>query len=330
MSPAGTEYPFTATFTVEPYLKGVRIDSFLVRHLRNYTSYRMQRLVRAGQVRIEGTVAESSDRVYDGQTVEVRLIEPPDHLLPAESRPLEIVHEDPWLVVVNKPADMVVHPCGQYANGSLANALQAHFDLQTPLPGLVRPGVVHRLDRLTSGVIVLTKDHLAHRRLSIHFQESRISKSYLALVHGVIAEDKGDIRLPIGNHPSGKTILVSTSAEALDPRPARTKFEVVQRFDRFTLVRAMPVTGRLHQIRIHLASIGHPIAADEFYGPAAVLRQKDVLNGQATDAEAALLSRQALHAHTLQFIHPIRRELVSYTAPLAGDIQRVLDLLHSM
>jgi len=147
-------YPFSAELVVEPYLRGVRIDSFLVRHFRNYTPYRMQRLVRAGQVRIEGVLAESDSRVYPGQTVSVRLLEPPDHLLPPEPRDLEIIYEDSWLIVVNKPADLVVHPCGNYVTGSLANALQAHFDTQTSLRGLIRPGVVHRLDRLTSGVMV--------------------------------------------------------------------------------------------------------------------------------------------------------------------------------
>jgi len=164
----------------------VRIDSFLVRHFRNYTPYRMQRLVRACQVRIEGVVAETDDRVYRGQAVEVRLIEPPDHLLPPEPREIEILFEDSWLVVVNKPADIVVHPCGNYVSGSLANVLQAHFDSQTQLRGLVRPGIVHRLDRLTSGVMVCTKDHLAAPQIVDPFRTGRVLKNYLALVHGVM------------------------------------------------------------------------------------------------------------------------------------------------
>jgi 23S rRNA pseudouridine1911/1915/1917 synthase len=335
-------YPFSAELTVESYLHGVRIDSFLVRHFRNYTPYRMQRLVRAGQVRIEGVTAETDDRVYKGQSVAVRLVEPPDHLLPPEPRDLEILFEDIWLIVINKPAGMVVHPCGSYVSGSLANALQAHFDRQTPLRGLVRPGIVHRLDRLTSGVMVCTKDHLAHRKLSIHFEEGRVCKTYLALVHGVVADDRGEVNLPIGQWPGGGTIRMSTAPDSVAPRESRTVYEVVERFDRFTLVRAQPHTGRLHQIRVHLAGIGHPVVADEFYSPAAVLRVEDLAgshfgNGHpaengappSSSAAAVLLSRQALHASSLRFVHPITRDVVTFEAPLAADIRGTLDLLRT-
>lgn len=333
------DYPFTAELTVESYLHGVRIDSFLVRHFRNYTPYRMQRLVRAGQVRIEGVAAEADGRVYKGQRVEVRLVEPPDHLLPPEPRELEILFEDSWLIVINKPPDLVVHPCGNYVTGSLANALQAHFDCQTPLRGLVRPGIVHRLDRLTSGVMVCTKDHLAHRKLSIHFEEGRVLKTYLALVHGVVGEERGEIELPIGQWPGGGTIRMSVAPDAVDARPSRTQFEVAERFERFTLVRARPHTGRLHQIRVHLAGIGFPVVADEFYSESGVLRAADTLpararesrpnghNGEGHPQDEILLARQALHAHSLRFVHPITRDVVTFEAPLAPDIQRTLDYL---
>jgi 23S rRNA pseudouridine1911/1915/1917 synthase len=325
-------YPFSAELVVEAYLRGVRIDSFLVKHFRNYTPYRMQRLVRAGQVKIEGVIAESDSRVYPGQSVSVRLIEPPDHLLPCEPLDLEILYEDSWLIVLNKPADIVVHPCGNYVTGSLANALQAHFDNQTKLRGLVRPGIVHRLDRLTSGVIVCTKDHLAHRQLGIHFEQGRIRKTYLALVHGVVPDDRGEVDLPIGQFPGGGTIRMSTSPEAIDPRASRTRYVVLERFDRFTLVEAQPLTGRLHQIRVHLASIGYPIAADEFYSPSAVLRASDVAVhfSEALDENRILMSRQALHAQTLRFVHPITRDVVTFEAPLAADMQRTLDLLRAI
>lgn len=335
------EYPFTAELTVENYLHGVRIDSFLVRHFRNYTPYRMQRMVRAGQVRIEGVVAETDNRVYKGQSVEVRLVEPPDHLLPPEPRDLEVLFEDSWLIVVNKPPDIVVHPCGNYVTGSLANALQSHFDRQTQLKGLVRPGIVHRLDRLTSGVMVCTKDHLAHRKLSIHFEQGRVLKNYLALVHGVLSDERGEINLPIGQWPGGGTIRMSTAPDAVEARPSRTAFEVVERFERFTLVRAQPHTGRLHQIRVHLAGIGYPVVADEFYSPGSLLKAGDVsgggANGHARGAVAGaiaagdevLLARQALHARSLRFVHPITREVVTFEAPLPADMQKTIDLLRA-
>ncbi len=337
---ASLAYPFAAELTVESYLHGVRIDSFLVRHFRNYTPYRMQRLVRAGHVRIEGVIAETDDRVYKGQSIAIKLVEPPDHLFPPDPRDIEILYEDSWLIVVNKPPDIVVHPCGNYVSGSLANVLQAHFDRQTPLKGLVRPGIVHRLDRLTSGVMVCTKDHLAHRKLSIHFEQGRVLKNYLALVHGVVPDDTGEVNLPIGEWPGGGTIRMSTAPDAVDPRPSRTIYEVVERFDRFTLVRAQPHTGRLHQIRVHLAGIGFPVVADEFYSPASMLSFNDVVksspgNGHAPGngssasppADEVLLSRQALHARSLRFVHPITREVVTFEAPLAPDMQRTLDVL---
>lgn len=324
-------YPFSAELVVEAYLRGVRIDSFLVKHFRNYTPYRMQRIVRAGHVKIEGVIAESDSRVYPGQSVSVRLIEPPDHLLPPEPRDLEILYEDSWLIVLNKPADIVVHPCGNYVTGSLANALQAHFDSQTQLRGLVRPGIVHRLDRLTSGVIVCTKDHLAHRQLGIYFEQGRIRKTYLAIVHGVVLDDQGEVDMPIGQFPGGGTIRMSTAPDAIDPRASRTKYEVIERFERFTLVQAQPLSGRLHQIRVHLASIGYPIAADEFYSPAAVLRTSDIAtpSPESSDGDEVLMTRQALHAQTLRFVHPITREVVTFEAPLATDMQRTLDVLRA-
>ncbi|MBS0264348.1 MAG: RluA family pseudouridine synthase [Planctomycetes bacterium] len=328
--------------TVENYLHGVRVDSFLVRHFRNYTPYRMQRLIRAGQIRIEGVVAESEDRVYRGQTVQVRLIEPPDHLLPPEPRDLQIIHEDEWLIVVNKPPDIVVHPCGNYVSGSLANVLQAHFDKQTQKKGLVRPGIVHRLDRQTSGVMVCTKDHLAHRKLGIHFEEGRVLKNYLAIVHGRIPDDRGEINLPIGEWPGGGTIRMSTAPDAVDARASRTLYEVVERFDRFTLVRAEPHTGRLHQIRVHLAGIGFPVISDDFYSHSGRFTLEELRRAPAESPTPAgetgdqtysdtteLLNRQALHAFSLRFQHPITRDLVTFVAPLAADMERVLALLRS-
>jgi len=328
-------FPFTAELTVEEYLHGVRIDRFLVRHFRNYTPYRMQRLVRAGQVRIEGVPATTGDRVFQGQQISIRLLEPPDYLFPSEPLPLNILYEDPWLIVVNKPAGLVVHPCGRHLTGSLANALQAHFDTQTQLRGLVRPGVVHRLDRLTSGVMVCTKEHLAHRRLSIHFQESRVSKAYLALVHGIVEPDQGEVRLHIGQTPGPKTIRMSTAPDAVAPKAACTRFEVLERFDGYSLVKASPVTGRLHQIRVHMAGIGHPIVADEFYSPSAELWAAELPQSGAGEAlsdetDRALLTRQALHASELRFVHPIGREVMTFEAPLATDMAEVLRRLQGV
>jgi 23S rRNA pseudouridine1911/1915/1917 synthase len=190
--------------------------------------------------------------------------------------------------------------------------------------------------------MVCTKDHLAHRKLSIHFEQGRVLKNYLALVHGVMRDDRGEVNLPIGQWPGGGTIRMSTAPDSVDPRPSRTLYEVVERFADFTLVRAQPHTGRLHQIRVHLAGIGYPVVADEFYSPASTLSVSDLVSGNmdsphvnhssgvAPLEDILLLSRQALHARNLRFVHPITGELVTFEAPLAPDMQRALVALREL
>jgi len=337
-----TPFPFTAELIVERYLSGVRVDSFLVRHFRNYTPFRMQRIVRAGLVKIDGTTVEIDERVYRGETVTVRLIEPPDKLHAPQPIPLRVVFEDPWIVVVDKQPGQITHPAGALQTGTLCNALQFHFDGQTAWPGLLRPGIVHRLDRMTSGLIVVTKDHLSHRQLSIQFQKERVKKTYLAVVEGVVACDRGTIDLPIGTSPEAESVLMSCQPEAGDPRPSVTDFEVVERFSSHSLVRARPRTGRNHQIRLHLAAIGHPLVGDEFYGPFGQIKltkaeyealRRRPSNGQAGgegDEETIDVkdggpgSRHALHAHRLEFEHPILGGRVAFESPLPADIRALI------
>ncbi|MGH7200283.1 MAG: RluA family pseudouridine synthase, partial [Planctomycetaceae bacterium] len=197
--------PFTAELIVEPYLSGVRIDTFLARHFRNYTSWRMMRMVRAGLAWVDDAPAAAEQRVFRGQRVRIRLVEPPDKLIGPQPGPLDVLYEDPWLVAVNKPAGQVVHPVADWQTETLSNVLQGHFDRQAARPGLLRPGFVHRLDRETSGVILCAKEHLAHRRLSLQFQKNRVRKAYVALVEGVLESDHGTIDLPIGRRPGRRS-----------------------------------------------------------------------------------------------------------------------------
>lgn len=329
--------PPVLTFRVESYLAGVRIDTFLERHLRNYSLYRLQRMLRAGAARVEGVLAELETRVQRGQEVSVRLIEPPDDLMPAESAPLDIVYDDPWIMAINKPPGMVVHPCGQYATGSLANYLQAWFDARTPRPGLIRPGIVHRLDRLTSGVLCIAKEHLGNRGLAMAFENGRVSKTYLALVHGRVSADRGVVKVAIGNTPGKRTILMSTRPDAVDPRPSQTGYEVVERYRNCSLVRCRPLTGRLHQIRVHMAHIGHPLLADEFYSRSswytahdAALTERDPGSGSRGEVDEIWLDRQALHAESLTVLHPIRNEMMTFAAPLADDMRAAILKLRSL
>lgn len=287
-------------FVVEPYLSGVRVDSFLAKHLRNYTTWRLHRMVVAGLVEVNQLPAEATQRVFRGQTVRVRLTEPPDKLLDAEPTNFEIVYEDPWLLVVDKPAGVVAHPVGQFQTGTLTQALQCHLDAESAVRGLLRAGIVHRLDRMTSGLMVVTKDHHAHRLISLDFQASRLKKSYLALVEGCVDADEQTIELPIGMRPGGRSVLMSAKPDARKPRKARTKVTVLERRRGVTAVECELFTGRNHQIRVHMAEIGHPVLGDEFYGPHGSIRSEP-----RVDNEPVNNVRHALHAARLEFCHPI-------------------------
>ncbi|MDA1054552.1 MAG: RluA family pseudouridine synthase [Planctomycetota bacterium] len=301
-----------AELIVEKSLHGLRVDHFLARHFRNYTTFRLARLVRAGAVTIERAPATPEARVFRDQRVAVRFMEPPDKLYPPNPQPLEILFEDAWLVVVNKPAGLITHPVANFQSGTLANVLQAHLDEQTRRPGMLRPGIVHRLDRMTSGAIVIAKDHRSHTGLSIQFQSHQVVKQYLALVEGHLSSNSGSIDRPIGRCP-GKGVLMSTGTDARNRKPALTHFRVLKNYTHATLVEARPQTGRNHQIRVHLATIGHPILGDEFYGAFGLIKP-----GSST-AHPDQPSRHALHADRIGFEHPISRDRLEIIAPPPAD-----------
>ncbi len=303
---------------VEPYLSGVRIDSFLAKQLRNYTTWRLHRMVAAGMACVDGIPAATDQRVFRNQHVSLKLIEPPDKLLEPIDLPLTIVYEDPWLIVIDKPAGLVAHPVGDFQDGTLSNALQYYLDLQTALKGMLRPGVVHRLDRMTSGLIVTAKDHLAHRLLSIDFQQGKLSKSYVALVDGSPDFEQRLIELPIGQRPGTNTVLMSARADARNARPAKTKVTVIDRFASHSLMECVLFTGRNHQIRVHLSDLGYPIAGDEYYGPRGTIRKSPRFDGDEPTED-----RHALHAASLGFFHPILREWMQFRTQPPRDFWEV-------
>lgn len=294
-------------FTVEPYLSGVRIDSYLAKQLRNYTPWRLHRMVAEGVARVDDFPADPNQRVFRNQRVSLVLIEPPDKLLEPIDLPLAIVYEDPWLIVVDKPAGLVAHPVGDFQDGTLSNALQHYLDQQTRYKGTLRPGVVHRLDRMTSGLIVTAKEHLSHRLLSIDFQHGKLAKSYVALVQGSPHFEQKLIELPIGQRPGGNSVLMSARPDAKNSRPAKTKVRVIERFQRHSLLECILFTGRNHQIRVHLSDIGFPVAGDEYYGPHGMIRKSPRFEDDEPVEE-----RHALHAASLGFFHPILREWMQF------------------
>ena len=265
-------------------------------------------MVSAGCAQVDDETVPLSRRVFQGECVRIRLVEPPDKLHDAEPMELNIVFEDPWLMVVDKPAGLVAHPVSSLQSGTLVNGLQAHLDQQTPLPGLLRPGIVHRLDRMTSGLIVTTKSHAAHRVLGVDFEYRRVKKAYTAIVSGVVEQDYGTIDLPIGRQHN--SILMSVDPNSRKVKPATTEYRVLNRLADRTIVEVTPLTGRNHQIRVHFAAIGHPLIGDEFYG-----------EGEITSSEPGD-SRHALHASRLSFRHPILGDPLEFHSELPADLLR--------
>jgi 23S rRNA pseudouridine1911/1915/1917 synthase len=236
------------------------------------------------------------------------------------------LYEDEFLVLINKPADMVVHPAKGHWSGTLVNALQFRFGHLSQLSGEHRPGIVHRLDRDTSGVILVAKDEQTHRDLSNLFERRKVFKEYLALTAGVLDRDSDYIERRISHHPRDRIKMAVTDEED-EGKDACSFYEVIERFRGFSFCRISPRTGRTHQIRVHLASIGCPVLADKIYSGRDCLRLSDLVSDLDPTADEVLMPRQALHAGRLRFMHPRRNTLVEGEAPIPPDFQRTLAAL---
>jgi 23S rRNA pseudouridine1911/1915/1917 synthase len=259
--------------------------------------------------------------------IRVRLPEMPVETLAPENISLEVLYEDEALIVINKPADMVTHPGKAHYGGTLAAALQFHFNQLSDVAGKLRPGIVHRLDRDTTGVIIVAKDNQVHHRLSDQFERREVHKEYRAIVRGTVEHDAGLIETHLRIHPKVREKMMVCEPEGKS-RPAVTRYEVLQRFRGFTEMRLLPQTGRTHQLRVHMKHIGHPIVADRLYGGHAELKLEEV----AADAtnhgdDGTLISRQALHARRLELRHPVTEHVMAWEAPLPDDMQRTLEAL---
>ncbi len=303
---------------------GLRLDVFLAGQLPDYSRSVLRRLIPTDAVRVDGQQAKVAYRLQPGQRVTFFPVALPQTGPQPEDIPLEILYEDEHLVVVDKPAGMVVHPAKGHWSGTLTSGLAFHFGQLSTVGGATRPGIVHRLDRDTSGVIVVAKTDRAHHKLAEKFASREIEKEYLAIVGGVVDRDRDKIDEPIGPHPYQRQKM-AIRRDHPAARDAVTFYEVVQRFRHHTALKVFPQTGRTHQIRLHLMHIGHPVLCDRLYGGEAT-----VSRGQLTknaDDDQPLLMRQALHARRLCLQHPISGERMEWIAPIASDIQAVLDLL---
>jgi 23S rRNA pseudouridine1911/1915/1917 synthase len=299
---------------------GQRLDTFLAAHIEGWSRARLQRLIEDADVLVNGLVAKSSYKLHANDQIEVELTPPPSTAFAPENIPLDIVFEDDDLIVVNKPAGMVVHPAAGAEAGTLANALAYHFAQLSNTAGAARPGIVHRLDKGTSGLLVAAKTESAHENLADQFRAREVFKSYLALVHGHVEKKTDQIDQPIARDPRNRIRM----AIVRGGRPALSIYRVRKRFERFTLLDIELKTGRTHQIRVHLAWLKHPVVGDEVYGGG---RDKTVNDAQVR-AQISRLGRQFLHAEQLGFSHPRTGEEVRFTAQPPDDLRHLLEVLN--
>jgi len=294
---------------------GDRLDKWLADQLGDRSRAEVQRWIEAGQVTLAGRILKASYRLSAGDAVDVVVPSPEDYDVQPEDIPLDVLYEDSDLLVVNKPAGMVVHPAAGNWHGTLVNAVLFHSPDLEGVGGVHRPGIVHRLDKDTSGVIIVAKNDAAHRNLQGQFKAREVEKEYLALVYGGMNPERGEINAAIGRDPRERKRMGVVAAS--QGRPATTRYETLATYrmpstgERLSLLACHPLTGRTHQIRVHLAHVHHPIVGDEVYGPRRKL--------------PFACERQFLHAHRLRFRLPAGGEVMQVTAPLPPDLQAILD-----
>ena len=315
----------TMTRTVEPSESGWRLDLYLVHHFPKFSRMLLRKAIQSGAVLVDGRGGKTAYRLKSGQQVTLTPPEISREAPQAENIPLDILYEDADLVVVNKPAGMVVHPARGHWSGTLVSALAWHFDGQlSTVRGPSRPGIVHRLDRDTTGAILVAKNDMIHGKLAALFQEKRIRKEYFAIAWGKPNLDRDMIDQPICHHPRhrDKMAILKDDPEA---KEAQTFYEVIKRFRGITTFRALPKTGRTHQIRLHLTHIGCPILCDTLYGRQSRITLAEI-EGKPPSG-TPLLSRQALHAHRLTFEHPETGKTLEIVAPIPDDMQQTLEAI---
>lgn len=301
----------TINFRVDQEEQGIRIDKYLASRLPDYSRSFLQKLVGEGQVLAEGKPVKSNYKISAGEQISLSVPDAVEPEIVPEPIPLDILYEDASLLVINKPKGMVVHPCPGHYSGTLVNALMYHCkDQLSGINGVMRPGIVHRIDQNTTGSLVVCKTDAAHRFLAQQLKDHSITRKYRAIVHGNLKEEEGTVNAPIGRHP------VDRKKMAVNERCGRnavTHYRVLERFGSFTYLECRLGTGRTHQIRVHMDSIGHPLLGDDVYGPS-----RCPIPG---------LTGQTLHAMTLGFIHPETGTYMEFEAPLPEYFENLLEKL---
>ncbi len=300
--------------------KGQRLDVFLSTRLSGLTRSRIKGMIEEGRASVNGAVAKAGYKLKAADTVTVSVPETKEAAFAPEAVPLEILFEDDDVIVVNKPADMPTHPGAGRTSGTLVNALLNHTRELSTLGGNDRPGIVHRLDKDTTGILVVAKNDRSHLFLSAQFKAHTTGRRYIALVWGAVADDEGTIDIAIGRDAVHRKKI---SPRTKKSRTALTYYKVLKRFNQLSLVELKPRTGRTHQLRVHLASINHPVVGDQVYG-----RKKipSTLPGPAGDC-LKRIKRQLLHAATLAFVHPSTGLVMEFESPLPPDMQEAVEVM---
>jgi len=299
-------------FKIGPEHAGLRLDAFLASQIDGWSRARLQKLIESEDVLVNGKPSKPSYKLREGDDLEIELTATSTVEFAPENIPIDVVYEDDTLVVVNKPAGLVVHPAAGTPSGTLANAVAYHFQR---LPGggnNVRPGIVHRLDRDTSGLLVVAKTEAALENLSDQFRDRTVFKSYVALVHGRVMSNSGKIDQPLARDPSNRTRM----AVVRGGRNALSLYRVRRTFQRFTLLDVELKTGRTHQIRVHLAWLKHPVVGDETYGGG----RDNTIQDPQLRARIRNLKRHFLHAEKLAFTHPVTKEVMKFESPLPAEL----------
>ncbi len=309
--------------------EGTRLDLYLTAAYPGHSRSLVQKSIEHGLVLVNEQMVKPSYRVRGGDCIRHAPFDPPHPMPIPEDIPLDILYEDEFMAVVNKPPFMVVHPAKGNWSGTLVNALRFHFQKLSMENGDYRPGIVHRLDRDTSGVILIAKEEATHRELSMQFESRKVFKEYHVITRGVLDRDGDYIEKPIGKHPTirEKMAIFPQSNEAKRIRDACTYYEVIERFDGYTYCKAHPKTGRTHQIRVHLAWAGCPVLADELYSGAKEVRLSEIQ--PHAERDEPLLTRQALHAFRLKIFHPMLHQWKEFQAPLPAEFERTLTALRA-
>lgn len=304
-------------------LPAQRLDSYLSEQLPEISRSQLKKLVEDGRVSIDGHAVKASYKLRGGEQITVALPQPQETSAVAEEIPLDIYHEDQDLIVINKPAGMVVHPAAGHWQGTLVNALLYHCHDLAGIGGELRPGIVHRIDKDTSGLLVAAKNDISHQHLAAQFKQHSITRRYLALVHGIVDQQRGTIDQEIGRHPQQRKKM---SVNTRQGRRAVTHWKLLKRYDKvnLSLVECALETGRTHQIRVHFSAAHHPLIADPLYGSRS---REAAVKDLPLKRLIATLPGQALHAFKLGFIHPTTGKYLEFSCQMPDTLSRIIDYL---